>query len=155
MVAISLSGWPLFAACRTKSGDPPNKDWPSIDVARQTLDQGKIVVGAFAAHLDIHPMSGATDMGVAQPMIRTGVEALIGVDEAHTRTQEDHARPEIAAEQKFVGSRGLGAAADSPFTDLPECLVKARRVRRDPRLDFLMEDLRRSIRVEATYSDLV
>ncbi len=60
----------------SKSGDAADDNWPAVGLARQTLDEREVIVRAFAPHLDVDPIASSADMGVAQAMIRGGIEAL-------------------------------------------------------------------------------
>src|SRR3546814_10076636 len=64
-------------------------------------------------------------------------------------------RSEMAAKQQLVDRHGLGRGANPPATDLAKGLGEGRGIGGDARRGLLVEDPRRTMRIEATGRDLV
>ena len=71
----------VLAGASHEHRDAADDDGPRVGITRQPLYESEIVIGAFAAHFDIDPVTRAPDVRVTQAVIGAGVEALVRVDE--------------------------------------------------------------------------
>src|SRR3546814_7221504 len=83
------------------------------------------------------------------------VETPARIEEPDARGKEENARAEIAAKQQLVDRHGLGRGANPPATELAKGLGEGRGIGGDARRVRLVEDPRRTMRIEATGRDLV
>jgi len=93
-------------------------------------------------------------MRVAEAMVRRRVEALVRIDEADARDEDEEAGAEIAAEHQLIGGRGLGAAADLSAADLPEGFIECLWIGGRLRQNSSVEDPGRAVRVKFADRDL-
>jgi hypothetical protein len=134
---------------------PSDDDRPGVGGPSQAFDERELGDRTVAADFDIDPMAGSPDMRVAEAMVRRRVEALVRIDEADARDEDEEAGAEIAAEYQLIGGRGLGAAADLSAADLAEGFIECSWIRGRLRPNRSVEDPRRLVRVEFADGDLM
>lgn len=135
--------------------DAAHDDSTGIGVLGEAANQLELGIRAVATHLEVDPVTGPADMGVAQPVARRSIKTLMGVVEPHTRAQEQDARTEIAAEQELVRGRGLRATADFSMTDLAKGFVELFGVRRRPGDKLAVKNPRRPMWIDAADDNLM
>ena len=99
-------------------------DRPGVGGPSQAFDERELGDRTVAADFDIDPMAGSPDMRVAEAMVRRRVKALVRIDEADARDEDEEAGAKIAAEHQLIRGRSLGAAADLSAADLAEGFIE-------------------------------
>ena len=135
--------------------DAAHDDSTGIGFLGEAADQLEVGIRAVATHLEVDPVTGPADMGVAQAVTRRCVIALMRIVEPHTGPEEQNSGTKITAEQELVRGGSLRAAADFSLSDLAKGFVGFFRVRRRARRERAVEDPGRSLRIDPPNGDLV